>query len=518
MRAEAGEEELDLDEFAARVTRGEVAPHCPVLFPAVTGDRWVAAGTLEIFKSLYQPRRLYFARAFNLGRFPRVTAIAVLLNVAVYLAMNAHGPVDMDTLVAFGAKVRPLVFDLGELWRLVTANVVHVDVLHIAFNLLVLFNVGGALENAFRTADYVLLLCAAALGTTVASLAFAPDALITAGASGIVYGLLAAAVVFGIKYREILPTRYRRILGEWTIPPVLAFLYIGWIQKSGVDNWGHVGGLCAGGVTAAVLRPRLLAEPLGRAKEALRAAPVALAVLAAMLGGLLARAYLPTMQRVRDDALGIAFDVPAGWRRAPERPGELGHTNGLGGAGRAAIAVRARAEGGPEALRRAPEAFARAELYPREAQGKLNDLQVLPGVPATVADRRGALLEASYAEDGQPMRLKVTFWPRGELLYQVAVEFSAAYPAYEAVLDRLVASVAFEEPRAVREARAQVLLDASNPTSLAALCDLLVRFGDADGAAAALGRAVAQGRGAIEDEARLRARLDHARRPSPPSR
>ncbi|HCF59499.1 MAG TPA: hypothetical protein DFS52_16085, partial [Myxococcales bacterium] len=211
IRTLAGEEALDLEEFESRVRRGEIAGHCQVCFPPVTGEGWVRTDQLDLFHRLQDPRKLYFARAFNLGRFPRVTAVFVILDIALYLVMGLGGPIEQDALVAWGAKVAPLMLDLGQLWRLVTANLLHQNALHIASNLFILFNVGGALENAYRRLDYALLLLASALGTTLLSVLARPDA-VTAGASGIVYGALGAAVVFGMKYRELLPQRYRRVL------------------------------------------------------------------------------------------------------------------------------------------------------------------------------------------------------------------------------------------------------------------------------------------------------------------
>ncbi len=480
IRTEAGEEEMDLDEFEARVARGEVAPHCPVMFPAITGERWLAAGELEIFKGLYQPRRLYFARAFNLGRFPRVTAILVLLDVAIFAAMSAHGAVGTDTLVAFGAKVAPLIFDLGEFWRLFTANAVHVDMLHIAFNLLVFFNVGGALENAFRTADYLVLVVASALGTTLSSLLFSANA-ITAGASGIVYGTLGAAVVFGIKYRDILPRRYRRLLGEWAIPPVLAFLYIGWIQKSGVDNFGHLGGLAAGVLTALLLKPRLLAEPHTRLRTTMRMAPLAALALAAVLAGPVARRFLPLTRPFADDDLGLAVEAPSGWHRSADRPGEMALSNGLAGHGRAALAVRARPLAPGVPILKLPESYARSELFSDERAGRLSELVVLPGVPAELGKKSGALLEASYVDDGEATHLRVYFVPRGAVLYEVALAHSADFSGYGAVLERVASSLRFIEPRVVREARAQVLLSPGSPEAASMLGDILSRFGESPG-------------------------------------
>jgi hypothetical protein len=81
LRSETGDEDLDLEEFEARARRGEIAPGCLVRFPAITGEGFVPACELEIWKSLHEPRRAHFARAFSVARFPWITAAVIFVNL-----------------------------------------------------------------------------------------------------------------------------------------------------------------------------------------------------------------------------------------------------------------------------------------------------------------------------------------------------------------------------------------------------------------------------------------------------
>ncbi|MGC4122860.1 MAG: rhomboid family intramembrane serine protease [Myxococcales bacterium] len=487
IRNESGEELLDLDEFEARVRRGELAGHCPVQFAPLTGERFVRADELEIFRRHHRPKTLYFARAFNLGRFPRLTAAFVLVDVGLYLAMSLHGPIDQDSLVAWGAKVAPLMWDLGQLWRLWTANLLHANALHIVFNLFVLFNVGGALENAFRPLDYLLLLAASALGTTLASLWALPDA-VTAGASGIVYGTFGGAVVFGIKYRDLLPERYRRVLGEATIPTVLAFLYIGF-TSTGVDNWAHLGGLTAGTLTALALKPRLLVDRQTTVRSVLlRLSPLALAAVATVAAGAWYLRNGPAMQRVEDDPLGIKASVPRSWVKGTERFGQMSFANGLPGVGRASLSVSAHVSPG-RSLDEAVETFVQRAIAPEEKAGNIRDIAVHPARPAIVGGLQARLLEATYSDEGNGVKLKAFLVRRGELVYELVFQWSDEYPAYEALIDRMAATIELVEPKALREVRARALID-PEPGNLQVLGDTLQRVGEASGAEAALEWAV----------------------------
>jgi hypothetical protein len=113
LRTETGDEHLDLLEFEARIRKGEVSPQSLVRLPAVTGEKFVAAAELELFRALHEPKRAHFARAFSLTRFPFITSGIILLHLSVFLYTARNGPLDLDEMVRFGAKAGPLILDLG---------------------------------------------------------------------------------------------------------------------------------------------------------------------------------------------------------------------------------------------------------------------------------------------------------------------------------------------------------------------------------------------------------------------
>src|SRR6266849_6728222 len=127
---------------------------------------------------------------------PWVTLLFLLACAWVLLAAGGmRGALSVSGLLAYGAKATPLILDRGETWRLLSANLLHKDLLHLAFNAFAIWNVGGALERAVRPADYLALIIFTALGTTVASAAGADS--ISLGASGIAFGVLGASATFG---------------------------------------------------------------------------------------------------------------------------------------------------------------------------------------------------------------------------------------------------------------------------------------------------------------------------------
>src|SRR5260370_3479397 len=109
-------------------------------------------------------------RPFRLDRFPWLTAAVILVNVAAYAYTARQGPLDIDAMVRFGAKVGPLIVDSGPFSRLLPANFLHRDVLHLSVHILVLAIVGGVLENAYRRLDFLALVLLSGLATMTVSL------------------------------------------------------------------------------------------------------------------------------------------------------------------------------------------------------------------------------------------------------------------------------------------------------------------------------------------------------------
>lgn len=488
LRTETGDEDLDLSELEGRVRRGEVSPQSLVRFPAVTGERFVPACELEVFRSLHQPRRAHFARAFSLARFPWITSALIFINLAVYLISIQGGPLEIDGMVRFGGKVGPLVTDLGEVWRLFTANFLHRDALHIGLNMFVLFNVGGALENAYRALDYLWLLLFAGVATMTASWLLS-DA-VSVGASGMVYGCLGGVVVFGLKYRSILPSRYRKIMGEAAIPTVLGFLLIG-VTSPGVDNWAHLGGLLAGMLASLLMRPKLLAEaPSAWWTPGLRAAPSLAVVVCLLFGQALFGDWLPPLRVERDDGYGLSVAVPRDWRRGANRMGQLAYYNGLPGLGRAAFAAEPVPAAEPVDPAERARSFAEETLRPAALGPEVLKVTSSAPEPARIAERDALLLRATIEEPFGTTILLAYFVPRGETIYQLVFTYPAAYPRYARVVERMVEGIRFLELRAVREARARALLFPNASWALGQLGQMLRRQGEPHAAVEALRPAV----------------------------
>ena len=137
-----------------------------------------------------------------------------------------------------------LAWSQGWWWTVLSAIYLHGGLLHIFFNLMWVRNLGPGVVDAYGTARaFVIFSVAGALGFVVSNLASGTP---TIGASGSIFGLLAALIVYSRKRGGSAVTSQ---LWQWAI---LMFV-MGFIMPS-VNNWAHAGGFAGGYLCASVMR------------------------------------------------------------------------------------------------------------------------------------------------------------------------------------------------------------------------------------------------------------------------
>ena len=181
------------------------------------------------------------ARKQKTKTVPWVTYVLILVDILIFLLMEfAGGATRTTVLIAFGAKVNPLI-DQGEVWRLLVANFLHIGFVHLAFNMYALWSLGAFVEELFGHARFLLLYLVSGIGGTSVSYLLSPA--ISAGASGAIFGLLGALIVYSWKR----PQLWRSGLGMNLIVVTGVNLVFGMIQP-GIDNFAHLGGLLSGAI------------------------------------------------------------------------------------------------------------------------------------------------------------------------------------------------------------------------------------------------------------------------------
>lgn len=193
---------------------------------------------------------------------PPATTALLVVNTLVFLAMAAaarslQAPSN-SLLLQWGANWGPLSLD-GQPWRILTANYVHIGILHIAFNMWALWQLGRLAERIFGSWTYLLIYTACGIAASIVSLFWHP-LVIGAGASGAIFGLVGALI--SVLYLGKLPfpkTALRATLKSLLIVVVVNLL-LGATAR-GIDNSAHMGGLVMGLGLGAALAPSLTALP-----------------------------------------------------------------------------------------------------------------------------------------------------------------------------------------------------------------------------------------------------------------
>ncbi|HVI07532.1 MAG TPA: rhomboid family intramembrane serine protease [Candidatus Binatia bacterium] len=210
-----------------------------------------------------------------------LTQVFFGINIAVYLAMvlSSGTPFQEFTgelLVRWGANAGELTLS-GEWWRLLTCVFVHGGLLHIAFNMWCLWDLGALSESLYGRGTFFVLYLTCGLGASLASVIWNPHVL-SVGASGAIFGL-AGALIAAFKLGEFsLP----RAALSGTLRSLMIFVVFNLIfgAASGVtDNAAHIGGLITGLILGALIA---VAAPHG---PALRRAAIFVLVLSSLAGG-----------------------------------------------------------------------------------------------------------------------------------------------------------------------------------------------------------------------------------------
>jgi rhomboid protease GluP len=184
-----------------------------------------------------------------------VTQLVVGINVAVFVVMMLAGvgmlsnPSGQD-LVRFGANFGPLTVS-GQWWRLLTCIFIHGGLLHIAFNMWCLWDLGRLAESVYGHWTFAAVYLISGLSASLASVIWNPF-ILSVGASGAIFGIAGALIA-------------SFYLGEFSLPRAAmsgmlrsVMLFVGYNLFFGAviahtDNAAHVGGLLMGLLLGALI-------------------------------------------------------------------------------------------------------------------------------------------------------------------------------------------------------------------------------------------------------------------------
>jgi membrane associated rhomboid family serine protease len=188
----------------------------------------------------------------NAVRRPELTIALIVINVAVFLTEGSFtltgGPTgkvyEEGALFGSLSGLPTLGVAHGQWWRIVTSGFMHEDLLHIGFNMYVLYILGQMLEPALGRVKFGTIYAVSLLCGSFGALLVTPHSP-TVGASGAIFGLMGAAAV-EMRARQI-PIMQSGVGGLILLNLVISF------TLPGISWGGHIGGLVGGAIAALVL-------------------------------------------------------------------------------------------------------------------------------------------------------------------------------------------------------------------------------------------------------------------------
>ena len=197
-----------------------------------------------------------FVGRFEFARLVIVACIAayaasILLDPQA--ALRPRGPFNFlapstSALVALG-MTGAFAAETGRWWTLFTAIYLHGSLLHILFNLLWIRDLGRAVESVYGWSRTALIFTAAGvIGFLASNWAGVPR---TVGASGAVFGLLAAMVAYGRARGGLFGMAVFRQYWQWSL-----VLFVMGFLMADVNNVAHAGGFVGGYLASLALGSR----------------------------------------------------------------------------------------------------------------------------------------------------------------------------------------------------------------------------------------------------------------------
>ena len=206
-------------------------------------------------------------RQFNRARGAYATHTPVVTYAIIAICVGLFG---IDTLMSngqtlggglMGGDVGPVGDDhlinaflvaQGEWWRIFTSAFFHLGLVHLAFNMYVLYLYGAIAEAMYGPVEYaaIYLLCAA--GGSVLTI-LVDQAQFAAGASGAIFGIIGLLFVVSRRHHAVLGREARSIVGG--IGSYLVFLLVFTFVVPNISWTGHLGGLLVGAALGFLLPP-----------------------------------------------------------------------------------------------------------------------------------------------------------------------------------------------------------------------------------------------------------------------
>lgn len=169
---------------------------------------------------------------------PYVTYILLGIIVVLFILMYifGNGSTDIKTLYNFGGLIKT-----GNPIRLITSIFLHIGIVHLIMNTWALKLLGEQTEKFFGHLKTLMIFIYSGLIGNLLSVILMKENVISAGASGAIFGFMGAILYFALNQR----TYMGEALKKEILPVIIINIILGFMV-AGINMYAHIGGLIGG--------------------------------------------------------------------------------------------------------------------------------------------------------------------------------------------------------------------------------------------------------------------------------
>lgn len=183
----------------------------------------------------------------NLKFVPIMTISLIIINIIVFIIMETLGDTNSSSFMEkYGAMSWRLLFEEHEFFRLITCVFLHFGIEHLVNNMITLAVIGNEVEHILGHTKFIIIYMLSGIGAGFVSAVYNMNVnhelyIISAGASGAIFGVLGSLLVTSLLYRNI-----RTHINPANIMIIAVLSVLNGYMNYGIDNMAHIGGLLFG--------------------------------------------------------------------------------------------------------------------------------------------------------------------------------------------------------------------------------------------------------------------------------
>lgn len=183
----------------------------------------------------------------KLNTIPFMTVALISINIIVFIVMEILGDTGNSAFMEkYGAMSWRLLFENHEFFRLITCVFLHFGTEHLFNNMITLAVIGNEAEHILGHAKFIIIYLLSGIGASFISAIYNMNVnhelyIISAGASGAIFGILGSLLVISLLYRNI-----RVQIKPANIVIIAVLSVLNGYMNYGIDNMAHIGGLLFG--------------------------------------------------------------------------------------------------------------------------------------------------------------------------------------------------------------------------------------------------------------------------------